>query len=43
MERMKCVGLRSDEDRVLVDAAVHEAQQQGATVGQKFQFQGSLC
>ncbi|XP_026202734.1 aldehyde dehydrogenase family 16 member A1 [Anabas testudineus] len=32
MERMKCVGLRSDEDRVLVDAAVHEAQQQGATL-----------
>lgn len=29
---MKCVALRSDADRTLVDAAVQEAQQQGATV-----------
>lgn len=32
MAGMKCVALRSDEDRVLVDAAIQEAQQQGATV-----------
>ncbi|KAF3699641.1 Aldehyde dehydrogenase family 16 member A1 [Channa argus] len=30
MVRMKCVGLQSTADRVLVDAAVKEAQQQGA-------------
>lgn len=29
---MKCVALNSDKDRALVDAAVQEAQQQGATV-----------
>lgn len=32
MAGMKCVALRSDEDRLLVDAAIQEAQQQGATV-----------
>lgn len=32
MTGMKCVVLHSDEDRVLVDAAVQEAQQQGVTV-----------
>lgn len=32
MAGMKCVALHSDEDRVLVDAAVQEAQQQGAAV-----------
>lgn len=32
MSGMKCVALSSDADRALVDAAVHEAQQQGATV-----------
>lgn len=32
MEGMKCVALRRDEDRALVDAAIQEAQQQGATV-----------
>lgn len=32
MAGMKCLALRSDEDRTLVDAAVREAQQQGATV-----------
>lgn len=37
MEGMKCVALRSDEDRTLVDAAVHEAEQQGATVSMKRQ------
>uniref|UniRef100_A0A1A8JCD4 Aldehyde dehydrogenase 16 family, member A1 n=3 Tax=Nothobranchius kuhntae TaxID=321403 RepID=A0A1A8JCD4_NOTKU len=31
---LKCVSLRSDADRVLVDAAVEEAQQQGATLVQ---------
>uniref|UniRef100_A0A3Q3WKF7 Aldehyde dehydrogenase domain-containing protein n=1 Tax=Mola mola TaxID=94237 RepID=A0A3Q3WKF7_MOLML len=30
MAGMKCLALRSDEDRTLVDAAVQEAQQQGA-------------
>ncbi|XP_020507709.2 aldehyde dehydrogenase family 16 member A1 [Labrus bergylta] len=34
MAGMKCVGLHSDEDRVLVDAAVLVAQQQGATLVQ---------
>lgn len=37
MEGIKCVALRSDEDRTLVDAAVHEAEQQGATVSMKRQ------
>lgn len=32
MAGMKCMALRSDEDRVLVDAAIQEARQQGATV-----------
>lgn len=32
---MKCVALPSDGDKVLVEAAVQEAQQQGATVSQK--------
>lgn len=32
MSGMKCVALNSDKDRALVDAAVQEAQQQGATV-----------
>ncbi|KAK2832866.1 hypothetical protein Q5P01_016755 [Channa striata] len=32
MVGMKCAGLQSDADRVLVDAAVKEAQQQGATL-----------
>lgn len=35
MAGMKCVLLHSDGDRLLVDAAVQEAQQQGATVSQK--------
>ncbi len=35
MAGMKCVTLLSDGDRALVDAAVQEAQQQGATVSQK--------
>ncbi|XP_040917548.1 aldehyde dehydrogenase family 16 member A1 isoform X2 [Toxotes jaculatrix] len=34
MAGMKCVGLSSDADRALVDAAVQEAQQQGATLVQ---------
>ncbi|KAM7372630.1 hypothetical protein PAMP_009785 [Pampus punctatissimus] len=34
MAGMKCVSLPSDEDRVLVEAAVQEAQQQGATLVQ---------
>ncbi|XP_017294564.1 aldehyde dehydrogenase family 16 member A1 [Kryptolebias marmoratus] len=34
MAGMKCVSLRSDADRSLVDAAVQEAQQQGATLVQ---------
>ncbi|XP_076609675.1 aldehyde dehydrogenase family 16 member A1 [Chaetodon auriga] len=34
MAGMKCVALQRDEDRVLVDAAVQEAQQQGATLVQ---------
>lgn len=34
MSGMKCVALNSVEDRALVDAAVQEAQQQGATVSQ---------
>lgn len=34
MAGMKCVALQSDGDRVLVDAAVQEAQQQGATLVQ---------
>ncbi|XP_071330806.1 aldehyde dehydrogenase family 16 member A1 [Trachinotus anak] len=34
MAGMKCVGLASDADRVLVDAAVKDAQQQGATLVQ---------
>ncbi|XP_029292994.1 LOW QUALITY PROTEIN: aldehyde dehydrogenase family 16 member A1 [Cottoperca gobio] len=34
MVGMKCVGLHSDGDRVLVDAAVQDAQQQGATLVQ---------
>lgn len=40
MGQLKCVGLRSDGDRVLVDTAVQEAQQQGATVGQKHPHSG---
>ncbi|XP_073349844.1 aldehyde dehydrogenase family 16 member A1 [Pagrus major] len=32
MAGMKCVALHSDGDRVLVDAAIQEAQQQGATL-----------
>nr|XP_046270503.1 aldehyde dehydrogenase family 16 member A1 [Scatophagus argus] len=32
MAGMKCVALRSDEDRALVEAAVQESQQQGATL-----------
>ncbi|KAM4635610.1 aldehyde dehydrogenase family 16 member A1 [Polymixia lowei] len=32
MTGMKCVALPSDGDRALVEAAVHEAQQQGATL-----------
>lgn len=35
MAGMKCVVLHSDEDRVLVEAAVQQAQQQGAKVSQK--------
>lgn len=35
MAGMKCVGLAADADRVLVEAAVQEAQQQGATVSRK--------
>lgn len=31
---LKCVRLRSDADRALVETAVQEAQQQGATVSQ---------
>ncbi|XP_041824718.1 aldehyde dehydrogenase family 16 member A1 [Melanotaenia boesemani] len=34
MAGMKCVALRSDADRALLDAAVQEAQQQGATLVQ---------
>lgn len=34
MAGMKCVALCSDEDRLLVDAAVQEAQQQGASLVQ---------
>jgi len=34
MAGMKCVALHSDGDRGLVDAAVRDAQQQGATVSQ---------
>lgn len=34
MAGMKCMALHSDGDRALVDAAVQEAQQQGATVSQ---------
>lgn len=34
MSGVKCVALNSVEDRALVDAAVQEAQQQGATVSQ---------
>lgn len=33
MAGLKCVTLSSDEDRLLVDAAVQEAQEQGAMVG----------
>lgn len=33
MAGLKCLGLSSDEDRLLVDAAVQEAQQQGVLVG----------
>lgn len=33
MAGLKCLALSGDEDRLLVDAAVQEAQQQGATVG----------
>lgn len=35
---MKCVALRSGEDRSLVEAAVQVAQQQGATVSQTFRM-----
>lgn len=42
MGGMKCVGLRSEADRALVDAVVQEAQQQGATVSQKH-LKGNLC
>lgn len=35
MAGMKCVALSSDGDKDQVDAAVQEAQQQGATVSQK--------
>ncbi|XP_037545333.1 aldehyde dehydrogenase family 16 member A1 [Nematolebias whitei] len=34
MAGMKCVALRGDADRILVDAAVQEAKQQGATLVQ---------
>lgn len=43
MAGMKCVALRSDGDRVLVDAAIQEAQQQGATVNQIHLFWLILC
>lgn len=33
MAGLKCLGLSSNEDRLLVDAAVQEAQQQGVLVG----------
>lgn len=33
MAGLKCLALSSDEDRLLVDAAVQEAQLQGAMVG----------
>lgn len=32
MELMKCMALRSDEERALVETAVLEAEQQGVTV-----------
>lgn len=32
---LKCVSLQSEADRSLVDTAVQEAQQQGATVSQE--------
>lgn len=32
MAGMKCVSLATDEDRIRVESAVQEAQQQGATV-----------
>lgn len=35
MGELRCVDLCSDGDRVLVDSAVQEAQQQGATVRQR--------
>lgn len=38
MAGMKCVALHSDRDRVLVDAAIQEAQQQGAKVSQNHLF-----
>lgn len=42
MAGMKCVALPSDGDRALVEAAVQEAQQQGATVSQEYLLTPSL-
>lgn len=41
MAGMKCVALQSLGERVLVDAAIQDAQQQGATVSQK--HKDKLC
>ncbi len=38
MTGMKCVPLATETDRNLIDAAVQEAQQQGATVREHFRL-----
>ena len=43
MAGMKCVALHSDGDRALVDTAVQEAQQQGATVSTSRNNKDKLC
>lgn len=43
MEGLKCVALPSDQDRAKVEAAVLEAEQQGATVGFKKAAKIDLC
>lgn len=43
MAGLKCVALPSDQDRAKVEAAVLEAEQQGATVGFKKASKIDLC
>lgn len=43
MEMMKCVALRSDQDKVSVEAVVLEAAQQGVMVSPKNAAKADLC